>query len=132
MSFCRRASGVDRRPGGFAPWQQRIVTSYIDEHLAEPVSLAALGESVNLSTYYFCRAFKRSLGVPLHRYHKLRWIDRGKILLATSDQTVTKTALILGFSETSSFSAAFRDTTGTTPIAYRRATGYAITSRCCG
>jgi AraC family transcriptional regulator len=109
--------------GGLAVWQQRIVANYIDEHLAETVSLAALAKLVKLSTYYFCRAFKQSFGVPPHRYHTRRRIDRAKIMLANPDRSVTETALSLGFSETSSFSAAFRHTTGITPTAYRRAAG---------
>lgn len=109
--------------GGLAVWQQRIVRNYIDEHLSESVSLAVLAKLVNLSTYYFCRAFKQSFGVPPHRYHTLRRIDRAKIMLTNPDRSVTETALSLGFSETSSFSAAFRHTTGTTPTAYRRAAG---------
>src|SRR5882757_4750204 len=32
--------------GGLAPWQQRIVTSYIEEHLAEQITLATLAELV--------------------------------------------------------------------------------------
>jgi AraC family transcriptional regulator len=109
--------------GGLAAWQQRIATSFIEEHLAEPVPLAALASLVKLSTYYFCRAFKQSFGVPPHRYHTLRRIERAKILLANPDQSITETALALGFSETSSFSAAFRHVTGTTPTAYRRTAG---------
>ena len=54
--------------GGLAAWQQRVVTSYIDEHLAEAVPLAKLAELAGLSTYHFCRALKQSLGVPPHRY----------------------------------------------------------------
>jgi AraC family transcriptional regulator len=106
--------------GGLAAWQQRQATNFIEEHLAEPVPLAALAGLVNLSTYYFCRAFKQSFGVPPHRYHTLRRIERAKVLLANPDQSITETALALGFSETSSFSAAFRHVTGTTPTAYRR------------
>ena len=38
--------------GGLAAWQQRIVTTYIEEHLAEPILLATLAELAGLSTYY--------------------------------------------------------------------------------
>ena len=60
--------------GGLAAWQQRIVTSYIEEHLAEPVSLTELAQLARLSVYHFCRAFKKSFGVPPHRYHNVRRI----------------------------------------------------------
>ena len=106
--------------GGIAGWQKRIVTAYIEEHLAEHISLATLARSVRLSTYHFCRAFKRSFDVPPHRYHNARRIARAKMLLAEPTCSVTGIALKIGFSETSSFTAAFRKATGTTPTAYRR------------
>ena len=42
--------------GGLAAWQERVVTTYIDEHLAEQIPLATLAQLARLSTYYFCRA----------------------------------------------------------------------------
>lgn len=106
--------------GGLAAWQQRIVTSHIEDHLAEPIPLATLAELVGLSTYHFCRAFKQSFGIPPHRYHTSRRIDRAKALLATPAPSVTSIGLMVGFSETSSFTAAFRKATGLTPTAYHR------------
>jgi AraC family transcriptional regulator len=112
-----------RRPptrGSLAVWQQRIVATYIEEHLAEAIPLHVLAKLVHLSPYYFCRAFKQSFGIPPHRYHINRRIERAKALLADPAPSVTDIALEIGFSETSSFSAAFRHTTGTTPTEYRR------------
>jgi AraC family transcriptional regulator len=112
-----------RRPparGSLAVWQQRIVAAYIEAHLAEAIPLHALAKLVDLSPYYFCRAFKQSFGIPPHRYHVNRRIERAKTLLAERESSVTDVALEVGFSETSSFSAAFRHTTGTTPTEYRR------------
>jgi len=109
--------------GGLAAWQQRIVTAYIDEHLAEQIPLATLARLVRLSTYYFCRAFKQSFGVPPHRYHIKRRIEQAKIMLAGRKHSVTEVGLALGFSETSSFTAAFRKITGQTPSSYHRSLG---------
>ena len=106
--------------GGLAGWQQRIVTAYIEDHLADLISLADLAQLVGLSTYHFCRAFKQSFGIPPHRYHTSRRIDRSKALLAKPAPSVTKIGLMVGFSETSSFTAAFRKATGLTPTAYHR------------
>ena len=58
--------------GGLAAWQQRAVTAYIDAHLAEAISLATLAQLARLSSFYFCRAFKQSFGLPPHRYHTNR------------------------------------------------------------
>jgi AraC family transcriptional regulator len=106
--------------GGLAPWQQRIAVAYIEEHLAEQISLATLAELVRLSPYYFCRAFKQSFGVPPIRYHSNRRIEHAKLLLAKPQPSVTDIGLTIGFSETSSFTAAFRKATGLTPTAYHR------------
>jgi AraC family transcriptional regulator len=106
--------------GGLAAWQQRVVTAYIEDHLAEPISLGTLAQLAGLSPYYFCRAFKQSLGVPPHRYHNQRRMERAKLLLAKPASSVTDIGLTVGYSETSSFTAAFHKTTGLTPTAYRR------------
>jgi AraC family transcriptional regulator len=104
--------------GGLASWQKRVVASYIEDHLAEHVPLAALARLVRLSTFHFCRAFKQSFGVPPHQYHMMQRIKRAKMLLAKPSPSITDIALDLGFSQTSSFSGTFRKATGQTPTAY--------------
>src|SRR5258707_233512 len=106
--------------GGLAAWQQCTVVAYIEDHLAEPISLAALAQPVRLSPYYFCRAFKQSFGTPPHRYHTSRRIERAKTLLAKPAPSVTDIGFTVGFSQTSSFTSAFRKATGLTPTAYHR------------
>jgi AraC-like DNA-binding protein len=106
--------------GGLAAWQQRILIDHIEGNLAERISLAKLAELVRLSPYYFCRAFKESFGVPPHRYHANRRIERAKDLLTKPDYSVTDIGMSVGFSDTSSFSTAFRKATGLTPTAYHR------------
>jgi AraC family transcriptional regulator len=106
--------------GGLAGWQQKKVTEYIEEHLAEDIPLSTLARLVQLSPYHFARAFKQSFGMPPHRYHTSRRMERAKILLAKAEFSITEIGLNLGFSETSSFTAAFRRLTGGTPTDYRR------------
>ena len=106
--------------GGLAAWQQRIVTDYIEANLAEQIPLATLAGLVRLSSHYFCRAFKQSFRVPPHRYHSSRRIEHAKMLLAKPTSSVTEIGVALGFSTTSSFTAAFRKSTGQTPTEYRR------------
>src|SRR6266850_7398726 len=109
--------------GGLAAWQQRVATTFIEEHLAEQISLATLAQLVRLSPYYFCRAFKQSFGIPPHRFHTSRRIEHAKALLAKPAPSVTDIGLTIGFSETSSFTAAFRKATGFTPTGYHRSFG---------
>ena len=109
--------------GGLAAWQQRAVVAYIEDRLAESISLATLAQLARLSSYHFCRAFKKSFGMPPHRYHKSRRIERAKSLLVKPAASITDIGLAVGFSEASSFTAAFRKATGLTPSSYRRSIG---------
>ena len=59
--------------------------------------LATLAGLARLSTYYFCRAFKQSFGVPPHRYHTSRRIEQAKVMLAARKHSVTEIGLTLGF-----------------------------------
>jgi AraC family transcriptional regulator len=119
---------VDREPvneptvnrGGLASWQKRAVVDYIEAHLGEQVCLRKLAEVARLSLHHFCRAFKQSFGVPAHQYQVRRRMEVAKSLLADRMTSVTDIALTLGYSQTSSFSNAFRKTTGWTPTVYRR------------
>jgi AraC family transcriptional regulator len=106
--------------GGLAPWQQKRVAAYIEEHVADDIPLATLAELARLSPYHFSRSFKHSFGMPPHRYHANRRIEQAKRLLANRELSVTAIALDVGFSETSTFTAAFHRLIGQTPSGYRR------------
>jgi AraC family transcriptional regulator len=67
--------------GGLAGWQQRRVIDFMEEHVAEDISLNMLADLVRLSPYHFLRSFKRSFGEPPYRYWTMR-IERAKVLLA--------------------------------------------------
>jgi len=107
--------------GGLAGWQQKRVAEYVEEHVAHDISLATLAELARLSPFHFARAFRQSFGMPPHRYHTSRRMERAKTLLASPSLSVTEIGREVGFSETSSFSRVFRKATGSTPSAYRRA-----------
>jgi AraC family transcriptional regulator len=106
--------------GGLACWQKRAVVGYIEEHLGEQICLGTLAQLARLSQHHFCRAFKQSFGVPPHHYHVQRRIEQAKLLLADRSISITDIGFTLGYSQTSSFSVAFRKNTGWTPSEYRR------------
>jgi AraC family transcriptional regulator len=117
-----QATIADVRPvrGGLPSWQQKRVAEFIEEHLAEDISLAALAEVAGLSLYHFARAFTQSFGMPPHRYHMARRIDHARNLLAMPALSVTQIGSRVGFCEASSFTRAFRKFAGLTPTEYRR------------
>jgi len=117
----RTTSGATRPlRGGLPVRQQKRVVEFIEEHLAEDISLATLAALVDLSVYHFARTFRQSFGVPPHRYHMARRMDRARSLLRRSALSVTQIGLQIGFRETSSFTRAYRSFAGVTPSEFRR------------
>jgi len=106
--------------GGLAGWQQKRIIDFMEEHLAEDISLNALADLARLSPYHFLRCFKQSFGEPPQRYWTKRRIEHAKSLLANPSASITEIALDSGFSATSAFSATFHRITGQTPTDYRR------------
>lgn len=104
-----------------AAWQRLVIVSYIEKHMAETIRIRALARFVYLNTNCFSRAFKRSFGMPPHRYLIRRKMERAKVLLASSTWSIADVALALGFRHRSSFAAAFRRATRLSPSEYRRA-----------
>jgi AraC family transcriptional regulator len=105
--------------GGLPPWQQKRVVEFIDQHLAEEISLSTLAKVAGLSLYHFAHAFTQSFGMPPHRYHMGRRMDRARSLLRKPALSVTQIGVQIGFRESSSFTRAFRRFTGLTPTEYR-------------
>lgn len=109
-----------RSSGGLAPWQVRRVTDFLEDHLADDVSLDDLSALVGLSTFHLCRAFKHSTGLPPHRWRLHRRIERARDMLEATDLPVTEVAAAVGYDDPSQLAAAFRKALGISPSQYRR------------
>jgi AraC family transcriptional regulator len=68
------------------------VKDYIEDHLAEELSIAGLAELVPMSQFHFARVFKAGVGEPPHRYISQRRLDRAKILLSATRLSVAEIA----------------------------------------
>jgi AraC family transcriptional regulator len=103
-------------PGGLAPWQKRRLMELIDSNLDGKLRLAYLAEECGLSVSHFCRSFKRSFGLPVHRYVITRRVERAKFLLRSSSAPLSEIALESGFADQAAFSRSFRAVVGTSPM----------------
>jgi AraC-like DNA-binding protein len=93
------------------------VRHYLDEHFAQPVSLAELALLVGLSPYYVHRVFEREVGMPPHAYLESVRIREAQRLLAQGEP-IAQVAAELGFSDQSHLTRRFTRLLGITPGHY--------------
>jgi AraC family transcriptional regulator len=122
--LCRlRNAPVHRQPtssGGLAPWQVRRSVEHLRSDLTVPVSLNDLAAGVGLSPFHFARAFKKSTGVPPHRYLMHLRIERACALLSQTSLPVTEIAQSVGYESSQSLARAFAAEMGINPARWRR------------
>ena len=107
--------------GGLSPFVLRNVLAFIEENLAQPLTLAELAAQASLSEFHFARMFRQSMQMAPHQYVMQRRMEKAKTLVRTTLQPLTDIALACGFSSASHFSNRFRAATGLTPSQLRAA-----------
>jgi len=106
--------------GGLAVWQQERAVALLHANIDGELSLSKLASECGLSATHFARAFKKSFGVPVHRYLILKRVETAKGLLLHSRKPLLTIALDAGFSDQSAFNRTFRALVGTSPGQWRR------------
>ncbi len=109
-----------RPTGGLAPGALRRVREYIETSFAQKIDLSRLAGIAGLSTSYFSRAFKQSIGMPPHRYVMTRRLAAAAELIRKTAKPLAQVAMEVGFSDQSHFTRIFTHMTGETPGALRR------------
>jgi AraC family transcriptional regulator len=108
---------------GASVGRQRLVDRaklVLASDLARRWKLADIAAEVGGSPVYLTQVFQQVEGVPLYRYQLRLRLARALDLLAQYED-LTALGLDLGFSSHSHFSAAFRETYGRSPSAFRQA-----------
>jgi AraC-like DNA-binding protein len=92
---------------------------HIREHFGESISIQDLAKLENYNPSYFTDWFKRSFGVSPSSYLRDFRIGKAKELLLTTHYKLIEIAMQVGYNSNASFSRAFKEATGMSPIAYR-------------
>ena len=96
------------------------VIRYIHQNIDVDLSVGSIAELVGLNQEYLSRIFKRSTGLSLKRYITNEKIKAAKVLLETTDLSVTLISERVGYSSYSNFTRSFRQIAGCTPTEYRK------------
>jgi AraC family transcriptional regulator len=112
---------VDCPRGGLSAWQLKRAKELLQDSVECGVSIADLARECRLSDRHFATAFKKSVGVPPHRYLTKLRLAKAKQLLSSSDLPLVEVATLCGFGSQSHMTRAFSGALGYSPGAWRRA-----------
>ncbi len=93
--------------------------AFIIEHMGELLSLSQVAQSVNMSTFYFCKTFKKETGLTFTEYVARLRVEAVKNLLLNSHKRVSEAAFEVGFQSLSQFNRVFHSIVGESPSVYR-------------
>lgn len=96
------------------------ITRYMQEHLAEEVSLSVLSEEFHLNPQYISQLFKNEIGVGFLSYLTNIRMERAKKLLVSTQLSMVEIAEQIGYGDYRVFTKVFKKTEGITPSQYRR------------
>lgn len=105
---------------GLSRKQLQQVVEYINDNIAEDLSLKAIASVVQMSLYHFSRLFKQSTGLTTHQYVIQRRIAEAKLLLS-KQIPIADISQQVGFKNQSQFTKVFHQHTGMTPKSYQKA-----------
>jgi AraC family transcriptional regulator len=115
------ASEASRATGHMLAWQARKVRDYIESHITGPVLVADLCALIQRSEAHFSRSFKITFGESPHAFLVRRRVEYAAQYMLTTDASLSDIALRCGFTDQAHLCKHFRQATGQTPAAWRRA-----------
>ena len=115
QNYTTRKSSIREYEGGLPQKKLKQAIDYIQEHLAQQISLNELANDLGISRYYFCRLFKQSTGLSPHQYVIQQRVERAKQLLLQGKMSIVDIAQACGFTHQSHLNRHFKRLTGVSP-----------------
>jgi AraC family transcriptional regulator len=114
--FARASPLPPVRAGRFSPLEIKRITDYVESHLGEEdLSLRRLAAVAGTSVSHFNYLFRRTTGMPAHRFVMQRRVERAAVLLKLGHSSITQVAFETGFAHATHLARWTRRLLGTTP-----------------
>ncbi len=111
---------MEERNEGMDGRRLKQVLSFIEDQLAEDLSLEKIAAIAGISASHLQTLFRISMGAPVHQYIIQRRVERAKTLLMQDGLSMTEIALAVGFAHQSHMARHMRRVLGMPPRALRR------------
>jgi len=105
-----------------ATWQVRRATELMQVRLGEKICLPEVARACGLSTSYFSRLFKNTLGMTTHQWLMVQRVERAKVLLSTTCMPIVDIAFATGFADQTHMTRVFSKRVRSSPLVWRRLT----------
>lgn len=93
---------------------------YIELNLGRKIRASDLASLVGYTEYYLTEKFKKETGMSVSSYIRRARIERAKMLLESTDQSVSEISEQLAFNTVNYFIQSFHDHMGCSPAQYRK------------
>jgi len=98
----------------------KIVLDIIEDRLQEALNIADLANVAGVSKFHFIRLFSEALGRTPYQYIQHRRMEKARLMLTTTKQTVAGIGQAVGFGDAPHFSRTFARHVGKSPSQYRQ------------
>jgi AraC-like DNA-binding protein/ligand-binding sensor protein len=97
----------------------RRARAYIYANQADPIDLDQVAKAMHVSTFYFCKMFKKATGLTFTDYLSRVRVEKAKTLLLNPHLRISEIAYDVGFQSLTHFNRMFRKIVGQSPTVYR-------------
>ncbi|MDQ0171802.1 response regulator [Paenibacillus tundrae] len=112
--------------------QDHVITrvmQYVEMNYSRSCTLQSVSTHVHVTPNYLSHLFKKETGQGFSQYVSRRRIEKAKLLLHRTRQSMAEIAEQTGFDNSSYFTTVFKQMTGVSPREYRKQTGEQIDSQ---
>lgn len=97
----------------------RRARAYIYANQADPIDLDQVAKAMHVSTFYFCKMFRKATGLTFTDYLSRVRVEKAKTLLLNPHLRISEIAYDVGFQSLTHFNRMFRKIVGQSPTVYR-------------
>lgn len=96
------------------------VCQYLNQNLSGEITLEMAASYAGFSKFHFSRLFKDFVGVSFSQYMSMQRLHKAKLLLLTTQASITDIAMEAGFNSSSTFNRVFYQSEKMSPTEFRQ------------